>query len=93
MPMGQATTKVKTVKYFYLQAFDDLGKCQDVCYDIGYQSSVACFNDGGQKSWKLMLDSDKQTGVVAKIGEVLIWDGIKLMVFDLATALDRYNIS
>lgn len=92
MPLGTATPKSTSVNYFYLQEHVDLNACLDAVFGIGYSGTSSSTRDAdGQQVWELVLNSEFQTGVTATLGDVLVWDQIRLTVYTLAEFQNRYT--
>lgn len=92
MPLGKANPKVVAVDYFSLITSKDMSDCLDAVAQIGYLGMQRTTRDTqGVLKKQLELDSETQKGVVAVIGQVVVWDGIKLSVFSSAEFTARYT--
>lgn len=94
MPLGKATPKTVPVDYFSLVTAKDMSDCLDAVSLIGYLGMQRTYRDAqGALKKQLELDSETQKGVIAVLGQVIVWDGIKLSVFSAADFTARYSVT
>lgn len=78
--MPSATTKPQTVTYFALNTPGDLGEALNTALAIGYRGKVEAYPDGnGNAVWHIELNGPgNPSPVVAGLGDVFTWDGLRL---------------
>lgn len=91
---GEATTKANKVDFYWIQTHADLTPCMEACGAIGYSGITTSTVIDGQVVWALTLNGLNQTGVEAKINEVVAWDGMQLTVYPDADSFQAlHNIT
>lgn len=93
MSSGTARTKPVDVDYFHIVSSTDMEVALEAAIRLNMRGTIyAGFDRTGAVEWRMEIVDLQGTAVAAKIGDVYIWDTVKLVSMPQADFTVRYDI-